>query len=349
MSNQLLQAISTDLQVFRYNNEDSIQYEGRLLYSAVAAWCRNMMNDKSYSDFTNTERKIGIDLEHIAIRLSQVIDGMFEAFPYGRMYFQKTGAKELTSFDIASKIVKDMSFSYECSKTLDSRRLCQTPQRNIEFAKSSVLALGGTDYKSRGKYYFVGCGKWLLHPTNDKNDDCYEFWGIPHNEDNYLSLLTKYAEWRNAEVDNTYLKLDITKDRLTTSGFGWYSFSKRSSVYPLEIIQKDGRYFLLRHNDDEDQIAELNQWYIEEKELYRIILAIKKQYYKPLKINVKNNGNHVIVSIGVILPNPETRILLLSSWGYNDSFDRFSRIVPIGIWDDIKPLFENLGFEIINS
>jgi len=344
MSDVLRQRISSDLNVNQFECETEEDYGNRLIYSALVAWARVQILGKSYTDIS-AENEIltdyhNIDIMQIQTRLSQVAYAMVSVIKH-KNEWMKNNDLETASNELASSIIEQLILCYELSK-LGKRRLTISPPKAAVF-HDNQLALGGTGWEN---FYSVGVGRWAstISPLVDYKDvfcipacSCIQ----------YYNMLINNANWIENELNSTYQIFNIG----TT---GWYSkawieFNKSKipkGVSILKNMETDGGYFLIKNDAEGILSTRLDNWYFDEKEIYRILYSLNAVNKTPAIFKAKNNDDHILLHCNSSLPNAEMRILWMASWPYNTYDDIFKRIIPKFLWCDIEKCFNDLGIVI---
>lgn len=346
MNNLLKQQLSADLNISKFSIETEEEYGNRLIYSALVAWARVQVLGRSYTDI-NSEADTELDYHnadvmHIQTRLSQVAYGVLNAIPH-RSEWIKNSDFEICSNELSNVIVKHLIFCYELSK-VNNRRLTTSPIKTINFISNQLL-VGGTKWKGE-KLYSVGIGRWVTNSVVPV--DFQDAFNIPkYSAIEYYKALKTNAIWQENDLDGIYQILKI-------NNAGWYSntwvdFNKATiptGVSLLKNMETDGGYFLIKNDVEGILSAKLDKWYYDEKEIYRIIYSLRAFNKTPAIFKAKNNKDHILLHCNSRLPNPEMRILLMSSWPQNVYEDRFKRIIPEFLWDDIEKCLNDLGIII---
>ncbi|MDQ2085214.1 hypothetical protein RBH29_02030 [Herbivorax sp. ANBcel31] len=350
MSKSLIKKISSDLNIIKFKKETLEEYGNRLIYSALCEWARVQLLGKSYTDIS-CEREINeldchdIDIMHVQSNLAKVADGLLLSISCSDMWI-KSDLHEEKASKLASKIIKDLIFCNEISQLIDVRRLIISPKRTAAFSKYKLI-LGGADidYMSE-KICCVGMGRWKQNLNSSEN---YKkiFMLSEYSAKEYFEKLIINAIWEEKTLDGIYLILSL-KQR------GWYSktwidcnISKLpEGVSLLKNKDFNGGYFLIRNDSRGIKVARIDQWYIDEKELCRIIYSMGCYNSLPAVFNAEICEDHIVLHCNSMLPNTERRLLLMFSWPWRNYNDIHYRIVPKFLWNELKNILNNLGIMI---
>ncbi|MBU3218186.1 hypothetical protein LL033_01155 [Clostridium estertheticum] len=343
MNNVLMEQLSCDLNISKFNVETEEEYGNRLIYSALVAWARVQVLGKSYTDiYYVNEDKLeyhNVDVMHIKSRLSQVAYGMLNAIPHSGKWNKNTGF-ESCSNSLSSSIVEQLIFCYELSK-INNRRLTPSPERVATFTINKLI-LGGVIWEGIN-LYSVGMGRWSTEselPINYK----YIFDLPTCSAIEYCKTLKKNAAWQVNELDNIYQIFKIGNDNWYSKS--WADFNNNKIPKGLSLLKSmeiDGGYFLLKNDDEGILSAKLDKWYYEEKEIYRIMYSLNSYNKTPAIFKAKKYDDYIILKLNSRIPNAEMRILIMSSWPQITYDDSFNRIIPKFLWYDVEKCLNELG------
>lgn len=348
MNNSLIKQISFDLNIGKYSDETNEEYGNRLVYTALAAWARNLVLGESYTDLNEEAANSNyhnVDIMHIQSRLTQIAYGMLTVIPHSKTWFGN-GSIEIQSSTIASNIIDNLIFCYELSRLNDARRLTNSPIRNAAF-KNNELVLGGEQWQNSNKTLIsVGLGRWMQDTKCSENYK--EIFNLPnYTYDEYYHILLDSVLWKESNLDGKY-KIFKTGTGLFYNK-AWQDFIKGKLARGLSLlksIEVDGGYLLVNRDKDQIYSARLDKWYYEEKEIYRIMYMLDSHNETPAIFKAKKYNDYILLHCHSILPNPEMRIILMSSWPGRFFNDFYYRIIPNFIWDEIENLLTNLGIKI---
>lgn len=338
--------IAFDLNIQQFQSESEHEYGHRLLYSALAAWARVQVLGKSFMDASvQTADELdyhAVDILHIRNRLAQVAYGLLHVLSYDQEWVKNLSIDE-ASGRLAGSITEMLLFCRELSR-LNNRLITVSPWRKADF-NDNQLIMGGTEWKGK-QLYSVGIGRWL--PRKQAKVNYKEIAGIPacSLQEYYSSMLNDVA-WEKGSLPEAF---NIFK----TGSNRWYAkaWIASSSSQALKIPQgislmqrlgTDGGYFMVKREGSDIRIANLDKWYNEEKELYRMMYMLDSRNHSCAVFKVKRCSDHVILHCHSALPNAETRLLLLSSWPYRSFDDKYRRIIPVHLWPSVESWLIELG------
>jgi len=348
MDNILIKRISADLGIHRYNGETEEEYGHRLIYSALAAWARTLVLGESYTDLGNEMEEAyyhNVDRMHIQARLSQIAYGLLSAIPYCDTWIEGSTVEDQSS-QLASQIIENLIFCYELSPLNNPRRLTIAPSRIINF-KNVQLILGYKKLQDTdNKVKCAGVGRWIL--VKKEAENFKDVFSIPNyiHDDYYFKLLDS-AHWQEIDFKGNYKIFKTGTGRFYSKA--WRDCNIEKLPHGISLLRSDdvdGGYLLAKREGNRTYIAPLDKWYYEEKELYRLMYILDKHNGTPAVFKAQIYTDHVLLHCHSLLPNPEMRVLILSSWPKRSYKDIFYRIVPIFIWEELKMILTDLGIKI---
>lgn len=350
MNEDIVKKISSDLNINRYNNESNEKYGNRLIYTALATWARTLVLGKSYTDLADEAKYAdisyhNIDIMHIQVRLTQIAYGMLMSMPHSEDWISNIGIQDQCS-QLASNIIEKLIFCYEISKLNDARRLTNSPIRYANFTNNQ-LVLGGEQWKiSDKKLISVGLGRWIQKTKYPEN--YREIFNIPDYSPNiYYNTLLKSAFWKENKLNSQYKIFKIGTNFFYYKAWQDLNISELpQGISLLKNTEVNEGYIIVNRDNNGISTARLDKWYYDENEIYRIMYVLDSYNETPAVFKAKTYDNYVILHCHSRLPNPEMRILLMSSWPERSYNDDFYRIIPKFLWSEIEDMLTNLGIKI---
>ncbi len=345
MSKILIEKIALDLNMRKFKSETDEHYGNRLLYSATAAWIRTVLLGKSYSDIEAERDECGVDIMHLIARLTPVVSSLISVIPHCENWFVGNNISQKANFCIG-KIIYNMKLCNEIAGLNNRRRLTVTPKRILSFGDISIV-LGGVDWQtSNSNITTFGFGRWIQNQSkaSSKLDDEL---GMPEiSAQDWLDKLFKDVVWSNKKLEGDF---KLFAPGAECGHMSWLRDSwKVRTIFNIpqgvSLMKNNmGAYFLIRKSGDIIQSVLLDQWYSKTKELYRIMYALDVESGKPRCFKATIYDDYVIAHIHSPIPKAEEKLVLLSSWPYENISDPYRRVIPMPLWPGVRNVIENLG------
>lgn len=346
MKNELISTLATDLKINKFSDESEIEYNQRLIYSAAAAWAKTLVYGHSYSDHALENDFVNTDIMYIQIHLSKVLEAYLQCFKINRDWIEKEsdlGIKESAS-TLASHIIREVLYTYGLAEIF-SRRITTIRTSFYKYDKDLYLIRGNA--VNATNVYSVGVSQWKRdgyvenHLVNKKIIDV--------SGKDYYGVMEKEFDWKESNLTGGYLIFKLgSKGRYSSC---WRPISLYEIPIGISILRLDdkynGGYILVKKKEDKLLITELDPWYIEEKEIYRILYALNYYNGTPAQFIVQIREDFIILKCSSALPKYEDRILTCCSWPYINITNKYLRVVPKFLWETVEKLLTELGIKLV--
>ena len=87
----------------------------------------------------------------------------------------------------------------------------------------------------------------------------------------------------------------------------------------------------------------LDSWYVNNKEIYRMMYALNASNDTPARFRIREYDDYVILYYASALPDEENRLIQSISWPYSTYSDKYSRIIPRNVWNIALENIEKVG------
>jgi len=351
INSHVARKIATDLNVHPFSNESDHAYIHRLLLCALATWTRVLVLGQSISSSSAPEEeKLGyhaVDIMHVHSRLTQVAYGLMHTLPCNPKYVDGMEIREAAG-KWASSMAEDLLFCYELAR-LTNRLVGVAPLRTLSL-KTHQLLLGGSNW-TNPQWNNVGIGRWLPPIAEERKMEGVSKLGLPSiaTRDYYAALL-KDAAWERMELPEAF--------SIFQAGSGgwhyraWIGMSRQDvdklpqGISLLRQSVGTGGFFLVRRRGRELSSARLDAWYVDENETNRLMYMLDDYHGRRATFKYKHCGDYIVLHCHSKLPNAEQRLLLLASWPYRTYNDRYYRIIPIFLWEEVQFWLAKLGVHV---
>lgn len=342
--------IAKDLNIYKYCNETTEAYGGRILYAAIAAWAKVQLLGESYSeilDKMNQKDFSCVTRQYITIHVKKAAGGLIKAIPHIVSWIMtEEGSTEESA--LSKYIIEQLIFCYEINRLSSSYIFTNSPE-HIAYFKHNELLLGGVSWNNDSRNAkSIGIGNW--RPKSIQIEKNYKnIFNIPAvTIPQYYMSLQKNAQWQPDELFGEYEYFQVNKQGLHY--YAWDKFEKSkmtNEIVLLRNLNDKKQYMLAKCQEEQYFTARLDQWYVKEREIERIMYCLQYQSGTPCIFNAKKTKDVVELYCHSMLPNPELRIMLLSSWPKRRYNDEYHRLVPIEIWTDIEEMLNELGITVV--
>lgn len=344
--NELTKQIASDLMINKFQEESDEEYGNRILYCALASWIKVQTLGSSYIDENNINKNYQYTSKrYITEKMRYIAKGLVSSIPHIESWVNSS--HEEVCNEIIEYIIKNLIYSYQISETCKSGYVMTTPKREVYF-KNNKLILGGAEWNNLKKTYSVGLGVWQL---NDKkyNINYKEIFNIPQcTVEDYYSDMEINSKWQQMKLDGNYEY--FSGETGLWHNKGWKVFNKKNiptGISLLRKMDKTDNYSLLLYKDGKMFTAKLDEWYIKENEVNRIMFALEYYRNKPAEFKAKKRGDFIELHCHSMLPDAENRIMLMASWPKRKYNDKYFRQIPKDLWEDIQYVLSGLWIKVV--
>lgn len=346
MKDELRKVLADDMNVYRFTYETEREYNQRLIYSAGAAWAKAFVYGHSYADNKGNENYVNTDIMYVETHLSKVLKAYLNCFDIKDDWLETDGTVDVDekARALAGHIVKEVLYTYNLAE-IHSRRLSPLETQYFKYGKELYLVRG--ERQLSRTTYSVGVAQWVKDIDIKEYKVCRKIVDVK-GEDYYQIMNSEFA-WKNADLQSEYLIFE-TGSKGAYSKY-WKPVDLDDITQQISILklanEYNGGYLLVKRYKNELQIVELDPWYIEEREIYRILYALNYKNNTPAEFQtIKKDGFYILQFSGAI-PKYEDRIIKCCSWPYKTYDDKYSKIVPGFLWGIVENTISDLGIKII--
>lgn len=347
--NELMYQIAKDLNINRYSDESVEAYGCRILYASIVAWTKVQLLGESYTEKMSEidkEDTICVSRQYVISHVKKVVRGLLEAISHLQNWIT-VKEEDKPESELSKYIVEQLIFCGQINKLISPQMITSSPERIVYF-KNNELLLGGVNWNSTVcNTKSIGMGNWRR--SNEKIEDNYkDIFNIPKESIiQYYKALQKNAQWQMDELLGEYEYFRVDKQQIHYYAWEKYEESKvTDEITLLRNLNNRKQYMLVKYEEGQCFTARLDEWYVREKEIKRIMYYLQYQAGMPCIFNAKKKKDVVELYCHSELPNPEWRIMLLSSWPKRYYNDKYYRLVPVEIWGDIEEMLNDLGIKI---
>ena len=330
MKDELIQKLSSDLQITSSKFESDADFYNRLIYSALADWMKICILDRTNERYIDCKSKI-----YIRKRCEEVLDDFLRVFPECFDYFYKNDESSIHPVSV----LRDRMITNQ--ELIEKKEGIYLPEGCInsicpDFKRS--LGLPGLDCKSSG---ITKITKLIDNDKfeNSRKVDCTEVYNKHF----------RHIKWECFEDFSQIEVLDPFSDKPPYQSWKNIQAIMDDNVY-LSRIAMNGNakeYFWVKAANKSILISKVNSSYIQFQEIRRFILWQRKQYGHPIEAVFQNDEKHTFVRIFSRVPNFEQNILDTYGWPIRSIDNKLEYLFLNEMWNGIKELLINLNFKLV--
>jgi hypothetical protein len=348
MKEKLRKALADDMNIYRFKDETECEYNQRLIYSAGAAWVKTLVYGHSYADNNNKNNYnyVNTDIMYVESHLSKVLEAFLKCFEINTNWLKVDGSGNVgeKARALARLIVKIVLYTYNLAE-IQSRRLIPLKTQYFKYGKELYLVRG--EMKTSKITYSVGVAQWVK--SNDMTEYETERKIVDVKGEDYYRIMDYGFAWKKADLRSEYLI--FKKGSKGAYSKCWKPVDINDipdGINILKLADKyNGGFVLVKRDSNGLKMAELDPWYIEEREIYRILYALNYKNNTPAEFLVKKKEGHYILRYSGAIPNYENRIITCCSWPYLTYDNKYFKIVPDFLWGIVESIILDLGAKII--
>lgn len=349
MKIELKNKIANDLNIHKFHLETEEEYNQRLIFSTSAIWAKTLLYGNSINDSNNTKKYINVDKRYVSYYLSKVIEAYLNIMTIKIDWIitdeDNNNSIENKARILTRYIIEELINTYNIAD-IGGGRLTLPPRKQIYYGENACQILG--DISHDGSLVSVGSSQWELNINQNIYDE--NKWFINIHVKEYYQFINDSFKWKLKKLPSEYtiFKLGCTHSYSKC----WMPIKFEELPNGISILKIEDKfevgYILIKKYEDKIMISEIDPWYKENKEIYRILLALNYKNKTPAIFNVKDNGDYKILYIRTGIPNYEKRIIISCSWPYGKYNNEYIRIIPYDLWGIVEKKLNFLGVTIIN-
>ncbi len=332
MKNDLLQAMSVDMNIPRFQNESDDSFVYRLCYSALGQWCLSIAKNTTGVSIGTTKHNQTIVLNDLLARYTEL--------------FSDISPKFVDTSNRQRNISVSMRRVYEETGYLltdeDNHNRLANFGRSIKIGHQALFfglpqkpyTVNGLGVFSSPSEYVIAVNDFLIRDSLTCDEyfqaqfDPIDFYDrdIDVQELEFFNPLSKNVpslSW------NKNLEIDCSVARKTETG-------------PFYRVMRapEGIQFA-------DEPVEAQSDSFISHEYRRLYFAMKAHYGNPVKATIsKLDNKYSRIRVGGHLPYREYYFLLLLAWPENTAFDKVNFIIPNSLLGEAHTVLEHIGIEV---
>ena len=330
--NDLLYAMSNDMNIPRYQNESDESFIYRLCYSALGQWCLSTAMNSTGGTVGTTKHNQTIVLNDLLSRYNELLPQIAERFV--------EPSNQQTNFSVrVRRIYEETGYllidNNNRNRIANYGRTIRTDNKFLFFGlPCGTHEINGLGVFSSPTEYMVDMKEFLIR-------DCL-------SSESYFSSRFDTIDFYERDIDLSELEFFNPKSSNVPS-MSW-SKSIETDCTIARKTETGPFYRTMRINNNiqfADEPIEQQSDAFTSYEYRRLYFALKAHYGNPLKASViKLDGLYSKIRIGGHLPNREFYLLLLLSWPERNAFDKVNFIIKNDLLDSAIEALTDIGVEI---
>lgn len=333
--NTIIDKISEDLGVYRFNSETEIDFKCRVIYSAMSSWIKAIAMDKPVGSIEN--QIVGVSKRHIYERGNAVLGSLIKMNPEVTFWFVPDENGDNPVVVLRKRLLNHgdlLNTGFDTNLTLS---IAQKKQifSYYEIAYGEVL---GTEiiYSGIAALYRnnVGiqvnrkecCEEWMNNFLKSVNWSSMPinvaemtFFNPTHKSRN------NYSAWESSLPDK-FNKIVLGRVEINKNGYEYYLLKPKSNLmYKIDpFLQVQGTHI-------------------------RIIFALRALAGNNAIVKLRKYNDHVQIKLFAHIPVYEQMLLESYAWPKNHIMDKLCWVMYDYIWEYIMPYFEAMGIKIMEE
>lgn len=344
MKNELQKKISKDLNIVKFLKESDNEFNQRLIYSAASMWVKSLIHGNSANDIRQGKEINYPDIMYVQSHLKKVIKVFIKTLTLNLDWieYQYSCVDEI-AMDFAGVVIQEMIYTNNIAE-INNRKMAMVPHNYYCYGNWYQLR-GGMNFSD--ELISLGVSQWTQSVRSENTIEEHKVIDVKGYK--YYDLMLRNFVWKKSSLKSNYFIFKEGSTRAYSKCWVPYISEKvKNGIHIVkEVSEYNGGYVLVKHDDENTQMATLDPWYIKSYEIYRILYALNFKYGTRAQFRVKDKGEYKILYFASALPVYENRIILSISWPYRDYADKYVRVIPTNIWSVAEQLLSDLGVEII--
>lgn len=334
MTDEMIVAMATDLNMRQFVNENRSQFINRLLYSAMACWIKTAALDRSVSFHPDIDQ--GISRRHILDRCDSILTEMICRFPTSKSWFETDPGNEKAVQLLRSRLIRHKDL------------LNVGFQSNLTLASASVIPLNsdlecGKGYLLDPSFSYSGIAMIRRRRTeycleeSDSIDSC-----------EWLKNYIRSAWWKPANLPEDVEYFNPFR-KVKSNHRGWQDVPPtpvEGIIFARHIANlSPAEYFLIKPGENA-KLHRIDSFLRETGEYRRFQFALRKVVDNDLAADAKIYQDHIHLKLSFYLPEQENRLLESFAWPCNSVSDKLEWDMLPSIWSYIKINLDKLGIAV---
>lgn len=335
MGHGLIEEISKDLGIIKFQTEDEKSYNCRVIYSCLACWIKASTLDFSQSD----DAAIGVSKSHILNKNQRILEEILARLPDAKTYFYDEKMNVVS--EMRDRLIKIGELDQVGFKT----DIALHRRESISFFAGVQREMG---YLFGERSIAVGLSQIKLvqkdRTVNEK---------IAIETEDACSWLEQYLQnaiWRKVnELDDKYQYFNPYIKSGNNHGC-WQNVCPEDNYVLFRNESRTGyEYFMLNRRNNGIYLNKIDSFLVSLGEVKRMMFALRKQGNNAVRAYTKVQKDCVRIILGATVPDREENILYTYAWPIGKFNHKTHWIMLPSIWEYIQVILNLLGIEIMED
>lgn len=330
----IIDTIASDLGIFHFQDESVVDFQCRVIYSAMASWIKAIAMDQPvYSS------DLGVSRRYVYERSRVIFGTLSKMHPESQKWFILPEEKDHPVILIRTRLLKhgdllnngfntDLVLSQPYSKQITSEFETvygKILSKDIEYSGIATIRKNRTELNDSYARIadpltwladYIKTVSWVSESTFLNNIEYF---------DPYTKQKNNYSAWNNFPP-NTVKDIRLARISININSYEYF------------LIKPKGN---LNHKID--------PFFISQGYHIRIMYALRVAANNMIEAKVKEYCSHVKLQLNASLPEDINMLLESYAWPYRNIKDRYCWIMTPFIWRFITPYIENTGIKITEN
>lgn len=332
MKNDLLQAMSVDMNIPRFQNESDESFVYRLCYSALGQWCLTIAKNAMGISKGTTKNNQTIVLNDLLARYTELFPDISNKF------FDTSNRQRNISVSIR-RVYEETGYLLTDE---DNHNRLANFGRSIKIGQQALFfGLPQRPYTVKGLGVFSSPSEYVIAVNDFLIRDsltCEEYFQAQFDAIDFYD--------RDIDVQELEFFNPLSKN---VPSLSWNnnletncSVARKTEMGPFYRVMRTPEGILFA-----DEPVEAQPDSFISHEYRRLYFAMKAHYGNPVKaMTSKLDNRYSKIQVGGHLPYREYYFLLLLAWPENTAFDKVNFIVPNSLLVAVHTVLEHIGIEV---
>lgn len=344
LKDNLINIMSNELQIYKFEDESEDSFINRLLFSALGLWIIKSTLDKS---FIENHNRVGVSKSYITRKISKIVVEYISLFPSFGIYLDK-----LTAAELVANIREEYEKAGYIVSTGFDEFIIASPRKTASVDDKHIIMrnhIGNINTK------IIGLGTFKKLVLNSDIKDFGELLYIPKiDAKEWTSNYIKHLRWGNssklgdgtwyfdAESANSFYKCWVNhypekSEIVLYKTNDWdYGFAKRDDDNIIGI--KIPSWLIGQDNNPSEKLFD--------NDVRRFMYGMKALKNNNAKAILIRKSDHYNLKLFNALPTREKTALQFLTWRKEKFTDEFDYIIPNETCEAVKKLLSNLSIEM---